>query len=184
MAGAGAGKSKGQAGKGPPGPAVNLASILVVRKAMGKRFTWIYLLAIVGFAILFGLLVNAIGISVKPLAAVDPCCAAEAMMPGGFKLICAIVLTILIILALTMKLFERFTYKAEDPDTAVYTVEGMHCSHCEAAVCRAVEDVPGVESTKASASRNTLTIKGHAAEDAIRSAVEKAGYTFKGNRTK
>ena len=38
MAGAGAGKSKGQAGKGPPGPAVNLASILVVRKAMGKRF--------------------------------------------------------------------------------------------------------------------------------------------------
>ena len=132
MAGAGAGKSKGQAGKGLPGPAVNLASILVVRKAMGKRFTWIYLLAIVGFAILFGLLVNAIGISVKPLAAVDPCCAAEAMMPGGFKLICAIVLTILIILALTMKLFERFTYKAEDPDTAV----------------------------------------------------EKAGYTFKGNRTK
>lgn len=117
---AGAGKSKGQAGKGPPGPAVNLASILVVRKAMGKRFTWIYLLAIVGFAILFGLLVNAIGISVKPLAA----------------------------------------------------------------VCRAVEDFPGVESTKASASRNTLTIKGHAAEDAIRSAVEKAEYTFKGNRTK
>ena len=131
MAGAGAGKSKGQAGKGPPGPAVNLASILVVRKAMGKRFTWIYLLAIVGFAILFGLLVNAIGISVKPLAAVDPCCAVEAMMPGGFKLICAIVFTILIILALTMKLFERFTYKAEDPDTAVYTVEGMYCSHCE-----------------------------------------------------
>jgi len=83
-----------------------------------------------------------------------------------------------------MKLFERFTHKAEDPDTAVYTVEGMHCSHCEAAVCRAVEDVPGVESAKASASRNTLTIKGHTAEDAIRSAVEKAGYTFKGNRTK
>jgi len=56
------------------GPAVNLASILVVRKAMGKRFTWIYLLVIVGFAIFFGLLVNAIDISVKPMAAVDPCC--------------------------------------------------------------------------------------------------------------
>ena len=56
----------------------------------------------------------------------------------------------------------------------------MHCSHCEAAVCRAVEDVPGVESAKASASRKTLTIKGHAAVDAVREAVEKAGYTFKG----
>lgn len=85
MAGAGAGKSKGQAGKEPPGPAVNLASILVVRKAMGKRFTWIYLLAIVGFAILFGLLVNAIGISVKPLAAVDPCCASRGNDAGCFQ---------------------------------------------------------------------------------------------------
>jgi hypothetical protein len=58
----------------------------------------------------------------------------------------------------------------------------MHCSHCEAAVCRAVEDIPGVESASASASRNTLTIKGAVAENAIRSAVEKAGYTFKGKK--
>ena len=117
------------------GPAVNLASILVVRKAMGRRFTWIYLLVIVCFSVLFGLLVNAIGITVKPMAAADPCCAAEAIMPGTFKLICAIVLTLLILFALIMKLFERFTHKAADPDTVVYTVEGMHCSHCEAAVC-------------------------------------------------
>ena len=164
------------------GPAVNLASILVVRKAMGRRFTWIYLLVIVCFAILFGLLVNAIGITVKPMAAADPCCAAEAMMPGTFKLICAIVLTLLIIFALTMKLFERFTRKAVDPDTAVYTVEGMHCSHCEAAVCRAVEALPGVESAKASASGNSLMIKGSAEEDSIRAAVEKAGYSFKGKK--
>ena len=164
------------------GPAVNLASILVVRKAMGRRFTWIYLLVIVCFAILFGLLVNAIGIAVKPMAAVDPCCAEEAMMPGTFKLICAIALTLLIIFALTMKLFERFSHKDSDPDTTVYAVEGMNCSHCEAAVCRAVEDIPGVESASASASRKTLTIKGAAAEDAIRSAVEKAGYAFKGKK--
>lgn len=162
------------------GPAVNLASILVVRKAMGARFTWIYLLVIVGFSILFGLLVNAIGVAVKPMAAADPCCTAEAMMPGTFKLICASVLTLLIIFALTMKLFERFTHKAVDPDTVVYTVEGMHCSHCEAAVCRSVEEVPGVESAKASASRKTLTIKGPATEEALRAAVEKAGYTFRG----
>ena len=161
------------------GPAVNLASILVVRKAMGKRFTWIYLLVIVCFSILFGLLVNTIGITVKPVTSADPCCAATAF-PDTFKLICATVLTLLIIFALTMKLFERFTHKAEDPDTAVYTVEGMHCSHCEAAVCRAVEDIPGVESAKASASRKTLTIKGPADEDVIRAAVEMAGYTFKG----
>ena len=163
------------------GPAVNLASILVVRKAMGRQFTWIYLLVIVVFSILFGLLVNAFGITVKPMAGGDACCATAAI-PGTFKLICASVLTLLIIFALTMKLFERFTHKAVAPDTAVYTVEGMHCSHCEAAVCRAVEDIPGVESASASASRKTLTIKGPAAEEALRAAVEKAGYTFKGKK--
>ena len=79
-----------------------------------------------------------------------------------------------------MKVFELFSQKDEDMDTTVYTVEGMHCSHCEAAVCRAVEEIPGVESAKASASRNTLTIKGLAVEEELRAAVEKAGYTFKG----
>ncbi len=164
------------------GPAVNLASILVVRKAMGWRFTWIYLLVIVVFSILFGLLVNAIGIDTNAISQGGACCTGNAALPGAFKIICASVLTLLILFALTMKLFERFTHKAVEPDTAVYTVEGMHCSHCEAAVCRAAEGLPGVESASASASRKTLTIKGPVSEDAIRLAVEKAGYTFKGKK--
>ena len=164
------------------GPAVNLASILVVRKALGRQFTWIYLLTIVVFSIGFGLLVNAIGITVPATASADACCAGEAALPAPFKLICATVLTLLILFALTMKLFERFTRKAADPDTAVYKVDGMHCSHCEAAVCRAVEEIPGVESAQANASGKTLTIKGPAEEEAVRAAVEKAGYTFKGKK--
>ena len=163
------------------GPAVNMASILVVRKALGNRFTVIYLLVIVVFSILFGLLVNAIGLHVAPVAGLDDCCAAEAL-PSPFKLLCTILLTLFILFALSMKLFSRFSHKAVDPDTAVYTVEGMHCSHCEAAVTRAVEDIPGVESAKANASAKTLTIKGPADESALRDAVEKAGYTFKGKK--
>ena len=163
------------------GPAVNMASILVVRKALGGRFTAIYLLVIVGFAILFGLLVNAAGITVRPLAAVDACCAAGAT-PDLFRTLCAIVLPLLIIFSLIMKLFERFSRKETAPDTAVYVVEGMKCSHCEAAVLRALDAVPGVESAQASAARKTLTVKGSAAEEAIRAAVEGAGYTFKGRK--
>ena len=78
-----------------------------------------------------------------------------------------------------MKFFSKFTaQKSLDPDVTVFRVEDMHCSHCEAAVVRAVEKVPGVE--KASASANTLTIKGPATEESIRKAVEGIGYTFKG----
>ena len=162
------------------GPAVNLASILVVHKSMGRRFTSIYLMTIVGFAVLFGLLLNATGIEFS-FADQDACCMGASTMPSPFKIVCATVLTLLIIFALMMKFFSKFTTKKPlDPDVTVYRVEDMHCSHCEAAVVRAVEDLPGVEKAKASASANTLTIKGSATEEAIRAAVEGIGYTFKG----
>ncbi len=164
------------------GPAVNMASILVVHKSMGRRFTSIYLMTIVGFAILFGLLLNATGIDFT-VAAQNDCCTSTSALPGTFKLICATILTLLIIFALMMKLFSKFTSKETlAPDVVVYRVEDMHCSHCEAAVVRAVEEVPGVEKAKASASANTLTIKGSATEEAIRTAVEGIGYTFKGRK--
>ena len=162
------------------GPAVNLASILVVHKSMGRRFTSIYLLTIVGFSVLFGLLLNSTGWDFA-VACQDACCAGVAALPSPFKIVCAAILTLLIAYALMMKLFSRMkAQKPIDPDTTVYRVEDMHCSHCEAAVVRAVENVAGVESAKASASANTLTIKGPATEEAIRSAVEGIGYTFKG----
>ena len=162
------------------GPAVNLASILVVHKSMGRRFTSIYLLTIVGFSVLFGLLLNSTGWDFA-VACQDACCAGAAALPSPFKIVCAAILTLLIAYALMMKLFSRMkAQKPIDPDTTVYRVEDMHCSHCEAAVVRAVENVAGVESAKASASANTLTIKGPATEEAIRSAVEGIGYTFKG----
>ena len=166
------------------GPAVNLASILVVHKSMGRRFTSIYLMTIVGFAVLFGLLLNATDILNSQFSILNShaaCCMSTSAMPSPFKIVCATVLTLLIIFALMMKFFSKFTSKkALDPDVTIYRVEDMHCSHCEAAVVRAVEDLPGVEKAKASASANTLTIKGLATEEAIRAAVESIGYTFKG----
>ena len=162
------------------GPAVNLASILVVHKSMGRRFTSIYLMTIVGFAVFFGLLLNATGLDFS-VASHGACCMSASALPSSFKLVCATVLTLLIFFALMMKLFSKFTSKeTSDPDVVVYRVEDMHCSHCEAAVVRAVEELPGVEKAKASASANTLTIKGPATEEAIRKAVEGIGYTFKG----
>ena len=166
------------------GPAVNLASILVVHKSMGRRFTSIYLMTIVGFAVLFGLLLNATGYLMTivgfavlfglllnatgwdfTIAAQDACCMSTSALPSPFKIVCATVLTLLIIFALMMKFFSKFTaQKPLDPDVTVYRVEDMHCSHCEAAVVRAVEN----------------PIKGPATEETIRTAVEGIGYTFKG----
>ena len=94
------------------GPAVNLASILVVHKSMGRRFTSIYLMTIVGFAVLFGLLLNATGIDFS-VAAQDACCMSTSALPSPFKIICATVLTLLIIFALMMKFFSKFTSQGQ-----------------------------------------------------------------------
>lgn len=57
------------------------------------------------------------------LAAGDACCAAGAT-PGLFRTLCAIVLTLLIIFALIMKLFERFSRKEAAVEGAGYTFKG------------------------------------------------------------
>lgn len=163
------------------GPAVNLASILVVNKSMGRQFTSIYLLTIVVFSVLFGLLLNASGIDFSTSAVLDTCCVNEAVWPSPFKIICATLVTLILFYALMMKFLSRFKKQQPvDPDTTVYRVEDMHCSHCEAAVVRAIENLQGVQSAKASASANTLVVKGPVSEEAVRSAVEGIGYTFKG----
>ena len=84
------------------------------------------------------------------------------------------------IYALYMKYFHRSENESLSEDTTLYRVEDMHCSHCEAAVVRAVEEIPGVKSAKANASANTLCVVGSVAEESVRSAVEGIGYTFKG----
>ena len=172
------------------GPAVNMASILVVRKSLGNKFTTIYLLVIIGFSILFGLLVNAIGLNINPLSNLDSCCTEEGAMLSPFKWICTILLTLLILFALFMKFFSKSSHchchdnnhhhdSEAEHSAAIYTVEGMHCSHCESAVERAVMGVAGVTSAKASAPRKTLTVTGEASASAIRTAVESAGYKIK-----
>ena len=167
------------------GPAVNIASILVVHKSMGARFTWLYLLTIVGFSILFGMLVNALDGLIPFTAQLSTpahgaCCHAEAAAPSLFQTICSALLTLFIIIALTMKFFSKFKKQETAAGTVVYTVEGMHCNHCKAAVEKSVGQLKGVDSCEATPAANTLVVTGTATESAVRAAVEKAGFEFKG----
>ena len=164
------------------GPAVNMASILVVKKSLGSRFTIIYLLTIVVGSVLFGLLINALGIGADmPVTMVhDACCTAQPASPSIFRIVCSCLLVIFIINALSMKLFSRFKKQEVVEGTTVYCVEGMHCSHCKAAVETAVGKLNGITTAEANPSTNTLTVTGSAPESAIRTAVEQAGFEFKG----
>jgi copper chaperone CopZ len=65
-----------------------------------------------------------------------------------------------------------------DANTRRYTVTGMTCAHCAAAVTEEVSAVAGVESVEVSVDAGTVLVRGSGvSDDAVRAAVDEAGYT-------
>jgi copper chaperone CopZ len=66
--------------------------------------------------------------------------------------------------------------------TAVYKVSGMSCGHCEGAVSGEISDIDGVSSVKAVASSGEVTVVSSAPldEEAVRAAVDEAGFELVG----
>ncbi|MES9519998.1 heavy-metal-associated domain-containing protein [Streptomyces capoamus] len=66
--------------------------------------------------------------------------------------------------------------------TAVYQVTGMSCGHCEGAVSGEISRLPGVSSVKAVASTGEVTVVSAAPldEEAVRAAVDEAGFELAG----
>ena len=58
-----------------------------------------------------------------------------------------------------------------------YTVNGMTCDHCSAAVSKEVGQVAGVAEVNVDLEGKSLTVRGSGLDDAaIRAAVDEAGY--------
>ncbi len=58
-----------------------------------------------------------------------------------------------------------------------YTVSGMSCGHCKAAVEEEVGLVPGVVSVNADLDSKLVVVRGEGLEDgALRAAIDEAGY--------
>ncbi|WP_406216313.1 heavy-metal-associated domain-containing protein [Streptomyces canus] len=66
--------------------------------------------------------------------------------------------------------------------TAVYKVSGMSCGHCEGAVSGEISDIDEVSSVKAVASSGEVTVVSSAPldEEAVRAAVDEAGFELVG----
>ena len=62
-------------------------------------------------------------------------------------------------------------------ETKIYSVPGMHCAHCEAAVARELNAVDGVEAVDVDLESKRVTVKGQGLDDAaLRAAIDEAGY--------
>ena len=62
-------------------------------------------------------------------------------------------------------------------ETKTYSVPGMHCGHCEAAVTRELERVSGVESVDVDLETKLVIVRGDTLDDAaLVAAIDEAGY--------
>lgn len=64
--------------------------------------------------------------------------------------------------------------------TSTYTVTGMTCGHCVASVTEEVGAVDGVTDVRVTLETGALSVTGDVSAQAVRAAVEEAGYALAG----
>ncbi len=65
-----------------------------------------------------------------------------------------------------------------DSTEQTYNVSGMTCAHCVAAVSSSVGQLPGVEGVEVELASGRVVVHGHADDEAVRQAVQAAGYSL------
>lgn len=60
--------------------------------------------------------------------------------------------------------------------TKTYSVPGISCGHCKSAIEGEVSELPDVSSVVVDVDSRTVTVEGDASDEAIRAAIDEAGY--------
>lgn len=175
------------------GPATNAASLMVVHKALGRGVQVFYVGAIVVGAVLFGLLADyalpAAWFNL-PVSETLACHAAGGSMHSGWLPVASgVVLSLLLVRAFAVRMgfgshshdcgtdackTDNNTLKTDNMKT--YKVDGMMCNHCRNNVEKTIKALPGVDSVEVDLAAGTARVKGDAAPEAVKAAVEAAGY--------
>lgn len=166
------------------GPASNAASILVVRKIMGRKTLMIYLASIILGSVLCGLAMDYLmpreWFALSPFGAIaDGCC--EESGPGFVEIASGIVLVALMANAFIFRRGNHHHGHEQKPtatDMPAYRIKvaGMTCSHCRAAVAGAVQSVPGVERAEVLLDSGEVRVWGTCTAEAVMKAIDSAGF--------
>ncbi len=165
------------------GPAVNAASMLVVGKVLGRRTLLLYLVSIVGGAMLFGLGVDYLLPREWFTIAIDNIHIGGVHSVSYFNIICTVVLCLL----LGNALVRRFTHKEQCAEQVcecreqVYYIEGLRCNHCRTNAEKAIAQLEGVDSAEVDLPTGRATVRGSVSAEQVRGAVEALGFKLKEN---
>ena len=159
------------------GPAVNFASLTLISREMGRRAAMVYISSIVAGALAFGLAIDyllpAQWFALPHAAAAHAHHAAGA---GWFQLVCSAVLVTLLAVALVKSFVTNHKHQTINDMTKTYTIKGMNCQHCRAAVAKSIEGVEGVEKVDVNLLTGIATVDGTHSPEAVVEAVRAAGF--------
>jgi uncharacterized membrane protein YraQ (UPF0718 family) len=166
------------------GPATNVATITVLGKTMGKKSLAIYLATITGGAVLFGLLTNwLIPVDFIMKYMNHNHMEEHQMLPQWLELMAALILVLSLISGYMISIYKKRVMKEANTDE-VLLVEGMSCSHCEAAVQNNLMKLEGITSVKADNRSGTVYVSGNKIDlNKIKEVVNGLGYNFKGKKS-
>ena len=168
------------------GPATNAAAFTTVWKIMGKKTALVYMTTVAVIALISGTILDhlytARGVAAAP--------GMGWMLPEWAKIASAVIL--LAVLGATMFRFGKKTPAAGEKDSdatdsiremitrATLLVSGMTCSHCTAAVTRALREQRDVSGVSVDLKSGEAVISGRGFEISdLTSAVEELGYSVK-----
>ena len=176
------------------GPATNIATMAVIGNSMGKRSLWVYLLSIIGGALLFGTILNEFipreWITGWMMPGMEH--GAHEHQTGWFKWLASGVLVLLILNGYILKLLGRRKRRMEENliiekmGTQFYTykVEGMTCNHCKAAVESGLAKLGEISEVVADPGINQVKLQAEGLSDLqVKECIEGLGYVYKGRLT-
>lgn len=169
------------------GPAVNMASLLVIKKVMGARNMAIYVSTIIAGAFAFGLAIDYLMPREWFGQVSELVCYHEGTTPL-WQWCCSGLFMALLLHALLSKWLAPYHHHEQSMDQSlvhaskevVYRIEGMKCTHCQSSLEEAVLSLEGVEQVQADRIQGTLRVMGKADSDTIKSVVDRLGFKWLG----
>ena len=158
------------------GPAVNVASMLVISKVMGKKTLLFYLLSIVSGAITFGLAIDYLlprEWFLTSLAHIHDC---HAQGVSWFNLGCTLLMFLLLVNAFVLRYRKQDSCELPSDKNWVMMVKGMTCNHCKNNVEKAIMKVDGVEQVDINLADGRTVVTGSFDQEAIKKSVEAIGF--------
>ncbi len=151
------------------GPATNTVTLSFVRSKLGKRSFYLYLIAIIGIAIIAGILFNYVfGLLGNEVSIISP---HGEHVNHTLRIVSGIILAVLILIGMIKFKEDKIEMKNE------FIVNDIDCKHCKMTIENKLSSLDGVSKVAVSLDERTVGVDGSASVEDIENAIREAGYT-------